>query len=310
MKSMKRILRCIAAMVAVGMVVIGIFGCGKPSGGETAEKNLGVEEVYRLEFPSPEGYELVIGYVSEDNHIMEVSVWESGKKACWSRFTVLNGIERGLYSVDWREEYAVVTLWGSEMEEKIYLTISYSCPSEIVSSPVEPAAEPSAVDLGLSVLWASMNVGGEAEYKHGYHYLWSPSLSSRIEAVLGPGWRLPRAEELQELVDECNWKVLKSADVDGCQINGRKPGYYNAELFLPFSGTEVDGEIRELRISGGYWSSTAVPEPGSDKECPMYLFIKGERDSYGMMTATNIEVRVMSSPTAGLSVRAVRDKEI
>lgn len=303
------------------MITAVIAGCGMVDDGhDDAAGDIVV--TYRLGFPRPEGYELTIGYVETDGggSTMEIAIWQDGKKTASSTFTVMNGGERGRYSVMWQEEYVVIILSGCQMDEDIFVTVSYDSPDKIVESQVAPAATPEAIDLGLSVLWASMNIGGEHEYKHGYHYRWpagkdgafmpdaGAAMSRRIEAEIGPGWRLPTAEEWQELMDNCKWEVLKSNDVDGFQLTGRKPGYYDKRLFLPFSGMQDGDEIVELRISGGYWSSTAVPEPGSDIQYPTYQFIKGHRDSSGIMRGGETSLEVMSRPSIGLSIRAVRNK--
>lgn len=133
-----------------------------------------------------------------------------------------------------------------------------------------------AVDLGLSVKWANMNVGatkpeanglffawGEVEPKETYtedNYKWSPdgytsftkynihspgtvdnlaTLAPEDDAAhvkLGGKWRMPTVAECNELCTECDWEVIEQNGVKGVKVTGRKEGYTGKSIFIPFSG--------------------------------------------------------------------------
>lgn len=95
--------------------------------------------------------------------------------------------------------------------------------------------EPEAIDLGLSVKWASCNLGGLAPCDAGIMAVWGDPTGTVLEnadyeycggknvpynisgteldiakAMLGGNWRLPTAEEVQELKDKCKRESFKS----------------------------------------------------------------------------------------------------
>ena len=87
------------------------------------------------------------------------------------------------------------------------------------------------VDLGLSVRWATCNVGASVPSGYGDYYAWGEietkteyteetSLTYGVElgdisgnsqydaatANWGEGWRMPTEHEFEELFDECDWE--------------------------------------------------------------------------------------------------------
>ena len=94
-----------------------------------------------------------------------------------------------------------------------------------------------AVDLGLSVLWATMDVGASSEYDSGWAFLWgdpdgekarkvsnsfflrrfgsSPKINKicgnaqydTATCLWGGNWRMPTGREFQELAEKCKWEV-------------------------------------------------------------------------------------------------------
>ena len=93
------------------------------------------------------------------------------------------------------------------------------------------------VDLGLSVRWATCNVGASVPLEYGDYYAWGEietkmeyteenSVTSGVElddisgnpqydvatANWGEGWRMPTEQELDELTDKCrlgDWRLLE-----------------------------------------------------------------------------------------------------
>lgn len=138
----------------------------------------------------------------------------------------------------------------------------------LVLHGTEPRPEPEYVDLGLSVKWATFNVGaskpedygdyfawGETETKDKYSwatYKWCDGTSSNItkynsadgKTVLdldddaayvnwGDKWRMPTKEECQELLDKCTWSESIQNGVKGYVVTSKHTGN---SIFFPYSG--------------------------------------------------------------------------
>ena len=98
------------------------------------------------------------------------------------------------------------------------------------------------VDLGLSVCWASMNVGAAAASEAGTFYLW--------EDACALGVRLPTVKELEEIRLYCNWTWTNLDGVDGYLVSGKTTA---GSIFLPAAGAVYYGNPREG--DSGIWSS-------------------------------------------------------
>lgn len=134
------------------------------------------------------------------------------------------------------------------------------------------AAEPTVtagdvVDLGLSVYWASCNLGATKPEESGDYYAWgetSPKASytqsnysyynrtateyidlgeeisgTEYDAAhvnLGGDWRMPTARECIELVNQCNWEWTQIDGVNGYKVRGPSGN----SIFLPAAGYNKD----------------------------------------------------------------------
>ena len=127
-----------------------------------------------------------------------------------------------------------------------------------------------AVDLGLSVKWANMNVGAEKDSGFGSYFAWGEvkpkkyyswntyvwsrentqflvkySITDRktqldlsddaARANWGGDWRMPTVDECEELVDpdKCTWEWITKDGVNGYKVTGKKTGN---SIFLPITG--------------------------------------------------------------------------
>ena len=130
------------------------------------------------------------------------------------------------------------------------------------------------IDLGLSVKWATCNVGASKPEDCGVYFAWGDTRKYKrdnpytIEANIGDiagnsehdaareywgkSWRLPTKAEWDELVDKCTWEW---AELNG-QFGYRAISMYNGNsIFIPAAG---DSENPGNRSSGWYWSSMPV----------------------------------------------------
>ncbi len=91
------------------------------------------------------------------------------------------------------------------------------------------------VDLGLSVQWASCDLGSSRPEQAGTAYQWYendivPGLTNSIS-------RTPTRAECQELIDNCQWTAGWMFGVQGVLITSGKEGLERNWLFLPAGGS-------------------------------------------------------------------------
>ena len=181
------------------------------------------------------------------------------------------------------------------LSEDIILVAKFAEPSVDID-PVEIDLNPSGsiggydyVDLGLSVMWATYNVGASSLEEFGEYYAWGettpynnftninyfwshyPCSPDRVIASIydaatvnwGDQWRMPTYEEQQELSNGCKWIWVENLD------NSNVSGYVGVSLknnkciFLPASGYKSHHDYeRPTETDAIYWSSTAVAEWG------------------------------------------------
>ena len=151
--------------------------------------------------------------------------------------------------------------------------VSVSVEEQKVIEPVNIINGHEYVDLGLSVKWATCNVGAESPEKPGYYFAWGEttpkdkytkndylyikSVKSNIsksfkydaaQFAWGEGWRLPTKKELQELTNKCIWEkeVIKGA------VGFRITGPNGNSIFLPAAGIK-NIKTESYNYSGCYW---------------------------------------------------------
>ena len=167
-----------------------------------------------------------------------------------------------------------------------------------------PSGEHEYVDLGLSVKWATCNVGastpedygdyyawGETETKEVYYwktYLDSPNRDDRsftkyyndggmtkldpeddVAHVKWKGnWRMPTCAELEELIEKCTWTWNDSKK--GYEVTGPSGN----SIFLPAAGYRYDSDLYGSGYYGYYWSSSL--DPGVDRVAYYLYFDSGD----------------------------------
>ena len=138
------------------------------------------------------------------------------------------------------------------------------------------------VDLGLSVKWATCNVGATKPEDYGNYYAWGETSTKskytkgncktyekKMEdisgnanydvacASWGSAWRMPTYYEWNELIDKCNWKWTKQNGVKGYKVTGPNGN----SIFLPAAGHYYETSLYDDGEECEYWSST--PNGGS-----------------------------------------------
>ena len=148
------------------------------------------------------------------------------------------------------------------------------------------------VDLGLSVKWASCNVGATQPWEYGGYYAWGEteekseydwntykycngsssmtkycihSSSGTVDnkRTLEPGddvatvkwggnWRMPTLSEQQELLNNCTWKWTTLNGVNGYRVTGPNGN----SIFLPAAGSRYGVKVGDQGSLGDYLSSS------------------------------------------------------
>lgn len=187
-----------------------------------------------------------------------------------------------------------------------------------------------AVDMGLSVKWANMNVGakkstgfgsyfawGETKSKDYYSwntYAWSKGesqfltkysttdrrtqLASSDDAAhtsWGGKWRMPTVDEYEELInpDNCKWEWMTKEGINGYKVTSKKTGN---SIFLPITGFRYYADTQFRGIMGVYWTSTLYTANPNKAWCLEFNF-------------SNVEVHygnLSSNRFSGRCIRAVQ----
>lgn len=180
-------------------------------------------------------------------------------------------------------------------------------------------SEIDGVDLGLSVNWATHNVGASAPHKVGYliplgnvtgtkksakrHYEEVSGASDIATVKMGKGWRMPTAQEMLELIDKCEWKQKTIKGVKGAQVTGPS----GESIFLPAPGqcTKLEGHLdldydwqpNDVGTMGWYWCG----KPLEYRNCLYFKLSKGSNMVETAMMIADTEIFCNA-------VRAVKNK--
>ena len=69
---------------------------------------------------------------------------------------------------------------------------------------------------------------------------------------LGAPWRTPTADDIRELINNCNWEWTEINGVKGYKVIGTNDNF----IFLPAAGYRVESELKNVDILGSYLSSS------------------------------------------------------
>ena len=133
------------------------------------------------------------------------------------------------------------------------------------------------VDLGLSVKWATCNVGASQPHGYGTCYAWGETSAKSVytsdnsrtydkymsdisgnsnydaaRANWGGSWRMPTKAEMEELEDNCTWTWTTQNAVNGYKVTGLNGN----SIFLPAAGYYFESSRDDVGEWGNYWSST------------------------------------------------------
>lgn len=181
-----------------------------------------------------------------------------------------------------------------------------------------------AIDLGLSVKWASCNVGATSPEEYGGYYAWGETEEKRecswstykwgtennmakyghfdekyvldleddaASVKWGNGWRMPTLKEAEELLNDCTWEWITYNGVNGYKVKGPNGN----SIFLPAGGFRNGVSTSDIGTWGGYWLS-ALNESYDSRAC--YI------DYY-----CGVHINDCGTRSSGHSIRPVMAKE-
>ncbi|MGI6224508.1 MAG: hypothetical protein ACOYJG_13055 [Prevotella sp.] len=195
--------------------------------------------------------------------------------------------------------------------------------TQVVSRDLTAAGKAAqSVDLGLSVQWATYNIGATSSTEHGSYFAWGETetksdyskstykyydsasdtfnltdLGTDISGtdydaatvLWGGTWRMPTEDEFQELIDNCTW----TASSTGYTVTGKNGN----SIFIPFAGY-YNGSTLSNEDQGQYWS-------GSYQTNHLYT-----DDHYGVrlnLSATSQSISSGNYIYKGLTIRPVKE---
>lgn len=176
------------------------------------------------------------------------------------------------------------------------------------------------VDLGLSVQWATCNVGADSPVEYGDYFAWgetetkkafseetytfilSPDvLTRRYDAATanwGEGWRMPSKQEANELCEECTFVRKKINGVAGLLITGPNGN----SIFLPANGQKYDYDVEGAKVEGYYWTTVLDDWFGFDMQAYCISFANHSDGVTSFSCSMNFR-------ELGMGIRPVYDPE-
>ena len=144
------------------------------------------------------------------------------------------------------------------------------------------------VDLGLSVMWATCNVGATKPEEYGDYFAWGETLpkdeyswtnykwcdgtdqnitkyntTDGLTTILpeddaahinwGGEWRMPTGEEMKELYDFCTWERINTGEHKGYRLTSKINGN---SIFLPAAGFKSELSHSARETGNDIWSSS------------------------------------------------------
>ena len=218
----------------------------------------------------------VQGYVIDDGG---ENITEFGVVYATSSFPTINDHKVSLTTANWDFTVTLTNLNA----ETIYYVRTYAVNNKGVSYGNQltftTLDNREYVDLGLSVKWATFNVGARSISEYGDEFAWGEiapkaqygwdnytkkdSYKSGTNFYLdksddaaamnwGENWRMPTFEEVQELRSNCQWTAIFQKGIYGYMITSKNNGN---SIFLPAYNNTASSSPNLENIYCYYWSN-------------------------------------------------------
>ena len=167
------------------------------------------------------------------------------------------------------------------------------------------------IDLGLSVKWATHNVGANTPEECGDYYAWGETTTKstyfasncttwkkdigdisdapQYDAAAANwkgSWRMPTLAEFNELQEKCTWVWTTRGGANGYEVTSKINGN---SIFLPAAGYYAEESLEHNGVRGMYWVTTPAAE-GTQYAYNFY-FDKGYKCAYWISRADGHSVR-------------------
>lgn len=134
--------------------------------------------------------------------------------------------------------------WGMNVRPVMYLS-DYNSVQQVITGTKDGH---DYVDLGLSVMWATCNIGADKLAEYGNYYK-NEEYNDVIYNSWGDAWRKPSLDEFAEL-NACKWFWENRGGVKGYKIEGPNGN----SIFLPAAGYEDNYGVSSLNYRLSYWA--------------------------------------------------------
>ncbi|PWL03990.1 hypothetical protein [Hallerella porci] len=176
------------------------------------------------------------------------------------------------------------------------------------------------VDLGLSVKWASVNIGAALPADYGNYYSWGESapkakytadnsemnngngalkISGARDAATanwGAKYRMPTGAELKELANNCSFTASTRVNSQGKSVQG-----YNVKcktdntLFLPLAGYKESSLTKSVGELAYFWGSDAIYNDGLRLVYALFLSTSKHSAAASYLCINGYSVRAVSA---------------
>ena len=183
------------------------------------------------------------------------------------------------------------------------------------------------VDLGLpsGLKWATCNVGASSPEEYGDYFAWGETETKSVytydnsltfektpeylkangyiddegnltpehdaaAANWGGSWRMPTKEQMEELVEHCEWEWTQVNGVNGAKVIGPN----GSCIFLPAAGYRYGSSLYLDGGLGNYWSSTPDDDAYDNSAYYLYFFTGSEYVGWDGIRHVGLTVRPLT----------------
>ena len=268
---------------------------------KTLDLVLGATQTITLDAPQP-----INGSIDVNSSPMGATIYIDGK-SYGETPNYINNVLIGTHELKLEKQGCTTITKSITIKENETLTVNEKLVSQQTTNNRQQASGNASqdisgtingheyVDLGLSVKWATCNVGANKPEDYGDYFAWGETKTkydysssnsvtygknysdiggkSQYDAARanwGGSWRMPTKEELEELENKCTWTWTTQNGVKGYKVTGPN----GKSIFLPAAGYRYGSSLYSDGYDGLYWSST--PDDYDGAYCLRLYFYNGD----------------------------------